>query len=115
MPRAALPQRTQTPQKSLTCECCARPERERADDIDPAAHATIHHDGRPTCCGRYERRQSIDGCRQRIDLPAPMVRHDDAVHSERYRALGVRRVQHTFDDERPLPALAIAANFLPSE
>jgi hypothetical protein len=42
-----------------------------------------------------------------------MIGNNDAVGSERHQTLGVRRMQHAFHDEGPLPALAQPAKLIP--
>ena len=43
-----------------------------------------------------------------IDLPAALIGYDETLDAERHRVFGIDRVQDALDDQRLLPAVAVA-------
>ena len=112
---ALLAERTETPQECLAGECRGGAERVSTHNVGAAADARIVQHRRALADLFNDRRQDIDRCRQGVDLPAAVVRHEHAVNAERDRFLGILRMHDAFDDQRSFPAVAILRDFIPGE
>src|SRR5262249_53490349 len=107
-------ERAETPQKGFAGERRIGPERDRSPHAEPGAHAAVQHPGRPAADGAGNGRKHVDGRGQGFDLASAVVRHHDAVDSERHAPFRVGRVEDSLDHQWTLPALAIARDLVPS-
>src|SRR5260370_24008035 len=77
--RPGLPQRAEAPEKGLAGKSRMGTQRDRADHVEPAADAAVHHRGGPASHLRHDGSQHIDRRRQGFDLTPAMVRYPDAL------------------------------------
>src|SRR6201993_3716728 len=108
-------ERAETPQKGLAGERSIGPERDCPHHVEPRAHAAVEHQGHPAADGPSNGRKHVDGRRQSFDLASAVVRHHDAINSERHASFRIGRVKDALDHQRSLPAIAITGDLVPSE
>ena len=95
-------------------EHAARAQRKGLADIAATAHAAVYHD-RAIPEGLEHARQHAQRRRGAVELPAAMVRNDDAVHAILPGKPGVGGIQDPLDDHRAAPARADRPRMLPGE
>src|SRR5204863_8839307 len=103
------------PEEGLAGKCRLRAERQGANHVGSAAHATVHEHRRASADLGGDGRQHVDCGGKGLDLTAAMVGDPYPLDAQGDRPLSVARVANALDNTWTFPAFAKAGDFVPGE
>lgn len=83
--------------------------------VGACAHTRVEQDRRPVADGLGDRPQRVEGSHRTVDLPAPVVRDDDAVDAVVEGEPGVVDGHDALQDDRAAPVVAQEREVRPAQ
>ena len=113
--RSLFAQRAEAPQERFAGKRRVGTQRHGPRRIDPGSHATVVKQRGAVADPVGDRGQHVNRRRQRVDLAAAVIGDEQSVKAEFHRTLRIVGVHHALENQRPVPFVAVAGNFVPCE